>query len=392
MKLVKPANDSYHRERIMRRSRKEVSSDRLSLPHYALSHLWGISEEIPHLWHDIGDYVDDEKGQPAASVSMRSEKRETLLKLLEYHPDSYWWIDVLCARTDTPLDIMGDIYKYCRTCYAMIDCDSHTISEMQSLITCEERAKTGDEFWHAASVWDTFARCAWWKRVWTWQEMVLPNQVLLIAETEMEVCNTVDMDLLDKFGRVADWTMKYTHPKVYKQWKDSPSFSLVNEINDCLSQRSSFQEGRVSLINEVGDGLYQKSDFEEGHVSLSSEISESLHQKTDFEENFGPPGVFTLDMLARSSRRCMKPVDYVYGVLGVLQLKLPRGVEPNELWQLFVSLVENALKGSCLFRVNDHAREFDLLVARDMSDVYQALLEYQPSEKSNTLLSVVRRD
>lgn len=181
------------------------------------------------------------------------------------------------------------------------------------------------------------------------------------------------------------------HP-VYKQWKDSPSFSLVNEINDCLSQRSSFQEGRVSLINEVGDGLYQKSDFEEGHVSLSSEISESLHQKTDFEENFGPPGVFTLDMLARSSRRCMKPVDYVYGVLGVLQLKLPRGVEPNELWQLFVSLVENALKGSCLFRVNDHAREFDLLVARDMSDVYQALLEYQPSEKSNTLLSVVRRD
>lgn len=223
MKIVKPANDPYHRKRILERSIIEEWGE-LSLPHYALSHLWGISEENRHLWHEIGDYVDDENGQPAAVVSMRPEKRETLLKLLEHHLDSYWWIDVLCARTDTPLDIMGDIYKLCRTCYALMDCDSRCITDVQPLVTCkDQRLKTVDEFWHAVDVWDTLAQCAWWKRVWTWQEMVLPKQVLLIAETETQVYNTIDielfLDFMDVFhntihepDRVIDLVkVKYSH-------------------------------------------------------------------------------------------------------------------------------------------------------------------------------------
>lgn len=63
----------------------------------------------------------------------------------------------------------------------------------------------------------------------------------------------------------------------------------------------------------------------------------------------------------------MKPEDYVYGVLGVLQFKLPRGIEPNELWQLFVSQVDEALKDSGFAGVGPHAREFNLLAARDGS-------------------------
>lgn len=71
----------------------------------------------------------------------------------------------------------------------------------------------------------------------------------------------------------------------------------------------------------------------------------------------------------------MKPEDYVYGVLGVLQFKLPRGIEPNELWQLFVSQVDEALKDSGFDGVGPHARGFNLLAARDMADVFLALLE-----------------
>ncbi|CDS11011.1 hypothetical protein LRAMOSA03275 [Lichtheimia ramosa] len=331
MKLVKPADDSYHQKHVMEKSLITRSSRKLSLPHYALSHLWGISEENRHLWHEIGDYVDDEKGQPAAVVSMRPEKRETLLKLLEGHPDSYWWIDVLCARTDTPLDIMGDIYKYSRTCYAMLDCDSQCISDMQSLITQgkDPSTLTVDEFWHAVDIWDKFAQCAWWKRVWTWQEMMLPKQILLIAETDTQVCNTIDMDRLYNFEEGIYWAPGDIR-QAHMQWESSTSYAPVMEIKSCLRQRSELQD------------------------------------------QYSPHPITTIDYLTSSSRKCMKPEDYVYGVLGVFRFNLPRGIEPNKLWELFVSRVE-AIEVTSLVSAN--AREFDLLTARDMADVYQALLK-----------------
>ncbi|KAI7881259.1 hypothetical protein K492DRAFT_194483 [Lichtheimia hyalospora FSU 10163] len=190
MHLVKPESDPYHRKRII---------DRHELHYYALSHLWRITKETPYKWDDIGTYVDDEDGKPVAPVSMRPEKRGTLLELLRKHPDSYWWIDVLCARTDTPLDIMGDIYAYCTTCYTMIDCTSDIISKLQATISLllpgHEKSDrwTPCEFWQAAGVFDKFTQCDWWRRVWTWQEMALPENVCFIIETAH---NIYDSDLL----------------------------------------------------------------------------------------------------------------------------------------------------------------------------------------------------
>ncbi|CDH58050.1 predicted protein [Lichtheimia corymbifera JMRC:FSU:9682] len=100
--------------------------------YYALSHLWGLSENNRHYWNDISEHVDDENGQPVHPVSMRPEKRDALLTMLKDHPDSYWWIDVLCARTDTPLDIMGDIYACCLECIAVIDCEPRLIPELHA--------------------------------------------------------------------------------------------------------------------------------------------------------------------------------------------------------------------------------------------------------------------
>lgn len=113
------------------------------------------------------------------------------------------------------------------------------------------------------------------------------------------------------------------------QWKSSPSYSPIMEIQSCLHHRSQIQDQRI------------------------------------------PRRISTIRYLTTSSRKCMKPEDYVYGVLGVFRFKLPRGIEPNKLWQLFVSRVE-AIEVASL--VNANAREFDLLTARDMADVYQALL------------------
>lgn len=200
MHLVKPATDLYHREHLLQGVSKD-DKGRVFLPHYALSHLWGLSKTHRHLWHDIGDYVDDEKGKPAAAVPIRPEKRETLLKLLEAHPGSYWWIDVLCARTETPLGIMGDIYACCSQCVAMIDCSPDIIPSMHMTLDRQQQWADDDiyEFWKEVDTWDVFAQCVWWKRVWTWQEMVLPKTVVFIAETANQVsgCHVLDIKSLD---------------------------------------------------------------------------------------------------------------------------------------------------------------------------------------------------
>lgn len=210
MKLIRPATDTYHQSRIIDKipdKEEKEPAEASILPHYALSHIWGISKANLHLWQEIGDYVDDEKGQPAAPISMRPEKRETLLKLLEHHPDSYWWIDVLCARTDTPLDIMGDIYAQCYKCYALVDCDAAVIPEIQRIGYKHEAVRFPSErilssLPSEVDVWKAFINCKWWQRVWTWQEMALPKELVFIAETanDMTNDNMVEMSELFYFG------------------------------------------------------------------------------------------------------------------------------------------------------------------------------------------------
>lgn len=122
-------------------------------------------------------------------------------------------------------------------------------------------------------------------------------------------------------------------PLVYEQWRDgSPSYPRIDEIRICLVQRGICQEKMGHPVNAIGT-------------------------------------------FKTSSRRCMNPEDYVYGVLGVLQFKLPRGIEPNELWQLFVSQVEEVFKELRGVSFGRRAREFDLLTARNMADVYQVLFK-----------------
>ena len=216
MQIIQPASDLYHRKRMIERINE---AKRIPSFYYALSHLWGISKENRHLWYKISDYVDDEKGQPAAPVSMRPEKRDTLLALLKSHPDSYWWIDVLCARTETPLDIMGDIYACCLGCYAMIDREPSIISQLSTKqiasTTLDSPARkfydTRDlniltpyeqyyvkECPQIIDLLSTLIASEWWKRVWTWQEMALPvGDVYLVAETTTNVCRDETIILED---------------------------------------------------------------------------------------------------------------------------------------------------------------------------------------------------
>lgn len=104
--------------------------------------------------------------------------------------------------------------------------------------------------------------------------------------------------------------------------------------------------------------------------------------KHRIEEKTPPRYVFLMTSLAGSRRRCMDPVDYVYGVLGMFQFKIPRMSDPNAVWQRFLSELEKytepmmndkfELEGHKykLTAFDDRAYLKDLREAKDMSDVY----------------------
>lgn len=201
MQIVQPASNLHHRERMINMIDEE---ERTPSFYYALSHVWGISENNRHLWYEIGNYVDDEQGKPVEPVSMRPEKRDALLALLNDHPGSYWWIDVLCARTDTPLDIMGDIYSCCLECIVLADCEPSLIPRLSTMLDAQEdfsrfhcahenisledllpyKQLYDNKYPQLIELLYSLMQSEWWKRVWTWQEMALPvGGVRFMAET-----------------------------------------------------------------------------------------------------------------------------------------------------------------------------------------------------------------
>ncbi|KAI7887235.1 hypothetical protein K492DRAFT_173568 [Lichtheimia hyalospora FSU 10163] len=237
MHIVQPAEDPYHRERMVKRINEAKGVPSF---YYALSHLWGISKDDPHLWEEIGEYVNDIDEHPAKPISMRSEKRDTLLGLLKDHPDSYWWIDVLCARTDTPLDIMGDIYRCCLECIAMIDCEPSVLSKLhtepnkrkeffdldwfevmkkpssEDILYCKQiYEKYPELIYHLAKL----QQSEWWSRVWTWQEMALPiGDVRLMAETgtqRLENNTIIVDDLVNSFINATDIIIYVSRSRLY---------------------------------------------------------------------------------------------------------------------------------------------------------------------------------
>lgn len=100
-----------------------------------------------------------------------------------------------------------------------------------------------------------------------------------------------------------------------------------------------------------------------------------------------------IDIFGRSARKGEDEIEYIYGVLGVLPLDMPRMdkfiLEPNEGWRCFLSKLDTFLLECMrdqfittnmnqdavrLVTINDEARHIDLKNARNMADVYRNLL------------------
>ncbi|KAI7878254.1 hypothetical protein K492DRAFT_180001 [Lichtheimia hyalospora FSU 10163] len=357
MQVIRPTSDPSHRKRIIKRI-----NDAKHIPsfYYALSHLWGLTENNRYYWHEIGDYVDDENGQPMKPVSMRPEKRDTLLALLKDHPDSYWWIDVLCARSDTPLDIMGDIYSCCLECVAMIDGEPTLIPQLCTMMI--DVQKDFPTYYGADSVQlfhcnrnekrlsqvtqllFTLMQSQWWKRVWTWQEMALPfGNVRLIPETSAHDARSSTISVDD----LLDYFLAY--------FRLDPIVHALNSVNS---------ESGVTNAMDLHGWLDEIS-----HARRANTHRTGGKNAQEF--------CYLIASWGYSPRRCMNPVDYVYGVLGVFQFKIPRMTDPNAVWQRFLSEMDNYLEmagmsNNTLYgrKICDRAYQIDLRKARNMADVY----------------------
>lgn len=121
-----------------------------------------------------------------------------------------------------------------------------------------------------------------------------------------------------------------------------------------------------------------------------------VETKLDCNNNCSPLDL--LFMFAQSSRRCMDPTDYVYGVLGLLQMDIPRMNDPHAVWTYFLSQVEDLVASSShdhhhrhhcsgihttTITLSERAKKFDLSKADNMADVYGGLLYVEYASSSS---------
>ncbi|KAI7887236.1 hypothetical protein K492DRAFT_173569 [Lichtheimia hyalospora FSU 10163] len=86
----------------------------------------------------------------------------------------------------------------------------------------------------------------------------------------------------------------------------------------------------------------------------------------------------------------MDPVDYVYGVLGMFNIKIPRMTEPKAVWQRFLSELENYMdmaglknklihvagnSSAKIIGINEPIYKIDLQKVECIGDVYNGFLD-----------------
>ncbi|KAI7887153.1 hypothetical protein K492DRAFT_233032 [Lichtheimia hyalospora FSU 10163] len=385
MTMIRPADAPEHR--------KNMEKQR---GHYALSHLWGNAKDYPY-W-DVGTFIHDWDGKPVEPIPMRPEKRNTLLALLKAYP-GYWWIDVLCARVDTPLVIMGSIYRSCKTCFALLDCPVETIHRLSKRHLMPIR---NDIFTTLMKFYKVFIKasndgldeqsahklispaatthfeklmtyqdeiqamrdlleCGWFSRIWTLQELVLPTKLVIFPE---QFQDNVDIH------------------------EDQAEFGIINDITSALQLEGfeDYLDDEVRIVYQkvyvpIVEWLAQKLDSSlEGSYICNDELS-MVSRLDQIQDVF--------DSLSGSPRTCMDPLDYVYGILGLLNLDIPRIDNADGLWAIFLSKLEERLTQmvnditedvNVSFTLSKSARDIKLIEAKHVSEVYNGLLTLEFDE------------
>ena len=88
------------------------------------------------------------------------------------------------------------------------------------------------------------------------------------------------------------------------------------------------------------------------------------------------------EALESSSRVCAFPVDYVYGVIGMLELDVPRLDHPQDVWKAFLHELRKLLARlteqdeGCMWAKVVKDETFDLANAKNLGHVYSGLVKF----------------
>ncbi|KAI9312501.1 hypothetical protein BX666DRAFT_2031227 [Dichotomocladium elegans] len=406
MKIVCPATD--------RDIRKQLKKEDF----YTVSHIWD-GKNKREMWTTHG--ILDAEGNPAKAM-MRPEKQKTLLALLKSRP-GFWWIDVFCYPKDTPLVIMGDIYRLCRRCYALIDLQANDLKRIKSLSEqlesfdsdalsngykeqiagkSQEDDITWDETMNDLLGWCydvepddikalvNFTSCQWFKRVWTLQEFILPNLLSFISEdgspdifldryyvtltTHKLACameDTLESYLAEKFSDefpiygfyfgLSKERMSYitSAQGVSRCYQDLTRFSAVYYCFPCF----------INGDYEVHDQDEVDDSYLVGFENASIRVLKLRYMSSKFDLT----GI-DLARFGEMPRVCTDPCDYIYGVAGLLDLDIPRVYDHRKVWAAFIAAVQERVPEI------DIPLSYDLSKAKSMQDVYKFVVHKNPEQ------------
>lgn len=373
------------------------------LEYRCISHLWGEVDEVGCVWdkHGIsGIYYP---------IRFRPEKRDKLLHIMREY-GGYWWVDLLCidqTREDKPLYLMEDIYKYCKECVAMVDCQVAVLEELASKDLKEtarcisrititmmadaaafEQSEWGNIDWDSpnsvfsgelaflnsmrtcskslAEYTMALFKSAWFTRIWTLQESILPSTVVLTHET-MGFNGRVDLlSALDLVQELRNYFCRYGYALSNEFEGDNPGFNnttMAAQMSGIgASQRyidsdeSSAEEDTESVASDCVRGENRKVYYV-GPIWKSDAIPDDRNEDAYFfDPDFkilynsianiiklrGNTDVLSIiKVITGLNRRSKCSPDYFYGIAGLLGLKLQSGLDVRKLFYMFANkLVE----------------------------------------------------
>lgn len=318
-------------------SRKKVQEYR------CISHVWGTADKTKdYAWKDHGI------ANVTWKAEVREEKRERLFQIFNHHK-GYWWMDVFCTNQEDehkPLDVMGDIYRECVECVCLLDtiCDVDGFtSEKDMLISLAkdtgELMETGKDYYRKhkkkckkfvnnTDYFDNLENCSWFQRVWTWQEAVLPPRLLFC-------CEQAGTYRYDPFS-----------PELLKEL--FPCKLL--EVGDVSVLEGSFLDGMKEMI--IKYGIFARA-------LLCLIPITTMNTKNDIWQNI-------LTMMI-SDRKCTEQKDFVYGIMGILNLTVPKGLE---LGETIIESEKSLQRQGIFFKEEDGVEQDDV---NKLSDVYEGL-------------------
>jgi hypothetical protein len=290
---------------------------------------------ISHLWGNATRWEDHPVGGATWKVEVREEKREKLLQIFK-HYKGYWWMDVFCTNQEDinkPLDVMGDIYLYCKECVCLLDYRyipspkirevlekyaGDIVNESEEMALMDVLAKSriymhnavepkkpmykllgyklrleinSQMYFHERmrnfplleyvdsssavdEYMDLLSSCNWFKRVWTLQESILPKKVF--------------------------YTPEHTTSKLYVY----DLYTIGDAIDPVLAGYSFFERPHAKNSNIYIDG--------------------------------------TLTKLKITTRFCKELPDYFYGISGLFGLEIKSGLDWKEARnELSQKIIEN---------------------------------------------------